>query len=424
MNDIIEILKPTIKKPIISLDYTGTQRSDDKNEIKLGSVSPLIQIGGFYFESDAITSFSLEYGSDFLPTISAVINDSTSSIETELSGIVETIDVFIRSDDEDYNSISATFLITSFDNISDNKYSMNGELFIKGINNKIIKSYSNNSFDTILDVCKELGVGFASNITTTDDNQKWLRILQGAEEFIKEVSSSSYVSENGIIDVWIDPYYSLNFFNIDESASNKKEQFDKVSEITLQKNYTSENDNQLRDFVLSNHRSKNGTVNYIETYKSSNNFGDIEKEYGLERIVKTNNIDNKNLYFEYKIQVGNVDISSEERSGNNTRSSNIGFTTRNCHLNYGHSIISNKINGESIKTKRIRITTKSINPTVYVGQYAPIIIMNNNVNMNDRKGNDDNGGINKKLSGEYIIKSIEYKYRKKTFKSIIEAYKI
>jgi hypothetical protein len=416
MDTIIEILKPTIKKPEISLPLL--ENDTESGELKAGGTSPLIQILEHAWKEDQISKFELSYGDEFLPKLEFTIKDKNDIISTNLANGLETIDVFIRSDNVEFEPIKNTFLILDSEKGSNGEYTFSCELYIKGIDDKAIKSYTGTSFDIIKGMCEELGLGFASNITTTNDEQNWLRLLQSFGDMMEEISSVAWFDEKSTINVWIDVYYCLNFFDLSKSYSMDKSEFDLVTETNLSKNYGEEKEPVVSSLLLSNHQNKNGTTNFIDSFKPIDKRGSIEKNIGFKRIIKTNDIDSGE-YFEYFIE-HEIPEKSVERTGDNIRSSFVGFTTKNTHRNYNHARIQNGINNTIYRSKGIKITQKNINTVLYNGMRIPIILVNDSANSSDMLGDSNESGMNESLSGEYIIYKMVFSYKKKTMETEIE----
>ena len=299
MDAILEILKPTIVKPEISLD--NLENDQEKEEMKAGGTSPLIQMSGHTWKDSQISKFELKYGEEFLPELEFVIKDKNEIISTDIASKIETVDVFLRSDNTEFEPIKMTFLVVEFEKLAKGEYEFTCELFVKGIDDKFIKSYDGTSFDVIKDMCKELGLGFASNITSTNDNQKWLRLIQSTSSMIAEIAESAWVDETSAIVVWVDVYYCLNFFDMQKSFSLQKDSFDKVTETNSAKDFQKEKAPVLTELVLSDHKDKSGTANFVDSYQPVDRRGSVEKAIGFERALKTNDLDG-NSYHEYSIK--------------------------------------------------------------------------------------------------------------------------
>jgi len=233
---------------------------------------------------------------------------------------------------------------------------------------------------------------------------------------MSEIALHSWNSEKGCIKIWIDPYYCLNVFDINESIKVEKEEFDKTSEVNLSKSFNDHKIPVLADMILSNHKIKVGTANYIDKYKETDKRGSIEKEIGFERLIKTHDIDN-NIYHEYVVQ---HEIESEkiERSGDNLRSTYVGFTSINTHRNYNHARVQNIINKMVYESKGLVITQNNLNAALYCGIKIPVLLINNNQNNSTMSGDQNESGMNEQISGDYIISEITFSYSKKVYSTI------
>jgi len=414
MDSIVEIVKAKIDKPEISTAYLNNESV--KDEFVAGATSPLIQMGDHYWKGEMIESFELTYGAEeFLPKVSFKIRDKSDIISTSIVNDIEVADIWIRSDNVDFKSIKATFLIIGYEQSKSGSYEFWGELFIKDMDMVATKSYTGSSFDVIKEVAKELKLGFASNILGTNDTQNWLKVHQAHVDFFEEVRRSSWADDNSTMNLWVDPWYNVNLFNIYESYKQEQSDFRKVAETNLAKNYTQEKDPLVRDFYISDHQSKIGTPNFLNAYFPMDSRGDVEKDIGYERIISVEDVDALE-YEEYLIQ-HNIDSVAITRSGNNTRSSYTGFISENTHRNNSHAKIQNGVNDAIYKSKGIRFQLKQVNPVMYAVIRVPLLIINDSMNNADFQGDEGKSLLNESLSGEYIIYKVKLSYKQREMSS-------
>ena len=87
--------------------------------------------------------------------------------------------------------------------ISGKSYTVVGTLNVNGLHVKNYKSYSQKtSYYTLQDVCKEVGLGFNSNISDTDDKMTWINVsdLKGFQGSIAKQYKLLKVPTNFLID--------------------------------------------------------------------------------------------------------------------------------------------------------------------------------------------------------------------------------
>ena len=74
------------------------------------------------------------------------------------------------------------------------------------------------SFSTIRDICKEMGLGFNSNISDTKDSMTWLQRGDNID-FIRSIIKRSYISDESYLIGYIDYYYCFNYLDIEKELS-------------------------------------------------------------------------------------------------------------------------------------------------------------------------------------------------------------
>jgi hypothetical protein len=420
MRDIIEIDPPSIK--IQPINIAKVEGNDTRlQEYMAGQTSPLVEFAGNYYSDDSLLYFKLTYGDSLLPEVRMKLADKSSNILVDESDRSSTVKVYIRSNNPDFNPIIAEFIVES-GRYSGNTYEINGTLLIPEIDDEIIRGYEGTSYDVSRKIAKELGLGFSSNVTQTQDNMKWLRLTQSAESFLDEIRQHSWRSEKSFIGVWVDPYYVLNFFDYGEANDIDPDDFPVMAEINNSVSFTNDKTEEMREFILTNHRYKTGTPNHINSYIPFDNTGLLEKVLGFERTFMTQDVDS-NDYYEYSIKQTLLE-ESLERSGKNIRTSYVGFTSENAHRNYDHAVVQNNINGEIYTARGLKLNMSPANTTVYCGMIAPIIIINTDQTNIDRKGGGEEDQYNKQLSGNYVIGELSMTYEPRLFSTDMKCFRI
>lgn len=420
MRDIIVLDNPILKLPTIEIAKVEANETRSP-EYQAGQISPLIDFGGNYYSAQGITDFKLTYGDTLLPTIKVSIFDKGDSILVDEADISDTFIVFLRSNNPDFKPIAMEFLIEDMKR-NGKQYSLTGSLFVKGIDDEIIKGYNGSSMEVCRNLAREYGLGFASNITKSDDSQKWLRTAQSFSNMLDEIELHSWANDKSAIRVWIDPYYTLNYFDFGEANDLDPDDFPMMAEVNNAINFTGDKEDEVKEFILTNHRNKNGTSSFIQGYTPINRKGSLERAIGFERVFRTEDVD-INKYFEYTSkQTILQDIA--DRSGKNSRSTYVGFTSENTHRNYNHAVVQNEINYDIYTARGLKVSLSPINPKVHTGMILPIIIINTNQNNIDLKGGAEEDQYNGQLSGNYIAGKVQFLYKKGAFLTELECFRM
>lgn len=423
MEHIIQISKPTLDKASIAIDYQDPIDTFD-DSILAGQTSPLVLFSGNYYSNGEILDFKLSYARVLLPEIKLIIYDKASNIMMDNidSTSTETFEVYMRSNAKDFEPISCTFLVTGFQRIGGNKISIRGEMFVPQLHTHKIRHYSGTSFEACHTIARDLGLGFASNVTSSNDAQNWLCLSQSSEDMLLEISAHSWIDDRSSIKVWIDPHYCLNYFDLGEAYRSDRTDFEKIGQTNKLLSTDSDKEQNLLPFVLTNHQIRVGKDTFIENYTPFDKKGELERVYGFDRVFRTEDLD-RDQYFEYTLKqvVLNETI---KRSGDNSRNSYTGYTNKNSHKNYSHSQVQNEINEAFYSAVGMKLDLSPINPAVYSGMIVPIMINNNDILNIDIKGGGEDSSYNESLSAYYVITEVSYGYKNRTFKTSLQAVKI
>lgn len=228
-DQILQLLEPKITPPSIDVLDFESKGSDSKFRdpettgyaSQLGKKAPLVKIGNTRIQPTDVLGMSV-YLDSFLPKIHISVIDQNGSLTSV--GYPRTnplLTVYVASVSKKLKSFSQTFLITSVHSIqlpNDSiRYDFQGELYVPKLNGNFIKSYANmTSAQALKKVAEELGLGFATNEDTTNDQMTWINPNLNYKSFIKHVTDHSYKNETSFFECFIDRYYVLNFINVEK----------------------------------------------------------------------------------------------------------------------------------------------------------------------------------------------------------------
>ena len=409
---------------------------------------PYVEIGSQSIESNLIISMDL-YNDQFLPRLNIKFTDSSGKFMDILFPTDNAIiKVFIQSDNDDLMPIRMDFKITKFhpnkskegDN-NDIIFELDGILDVDEIYASFFRSYDMTTYNVLKSVANECKLGFASNIVDTNDKMVWINPSLTFMEFIQEVVRFSFKSQETFLYAYVDFYYNLNYVDIEtilsEDISEQKafvgNKFTGVGESTK----------DITDLVLLNHPDKTDSNFYISTF-------DI-----LNQSTATNLNIGYMYYSSYYDTNGNTlydlildSISTTGKDGNNIvmkggigeiseivkfSSDNIyqgKVDTDNVHKYFLYANKNNERNLEFLQKVKMNITITSANFNLYRFQKVLVNLYKINDMANDEDESksepfspeqagviQDEYKLNQRLSGEWLITSINYSYSKTgTFK--------
>jgi hypothetical protein len=296
-----EIFIEDTESPESETEYAGNMRKIAlKASSRAGSAMPLVAINTLILGENEIEDFEIDL-SGKIPKLMLNFNDTLNghfNINCPIDGDV--ISVYLRPGDADNQKpIRIDFIINRIlgDPIN-RRYFIMGIMKIHKFYTETFKSFGENtSFEHLGDVCEELGLGFASNETATDDKMKRFIPAETYETFITETVSHSYKNEDSFFDWYIDPYYYLCFVNLNKQFSLE----DKIEEVNVSDAFpmsgrvnqgdNSDPDQVKGNLVLTNINNMSGKNIFIENYSFENNAGTVWTENGYKRFAQWLNIE-------------------------------------------------------------------------------------------------------------------------------------
>jgi len=294
---------------------------------------------------------------------------------------------------------------------NDKKFHFKGILDIEELHYTIFESYKKTtSYNVLLELSKKLGLGFATNITNTDDNMTWINPSNTYLEFINNITEHAYINDNTFVWSFIDFYYNLNFVDIEKELGEKPKdvQSTNLNFITDK----DEDENDLIDLYLSNSDNLSMTNKYISKFNLNNQSTKInlkekyqyssrwfnKSENTIEQFVtKENNTNDTNLV--QLITDDSISISSIEETFLGK------IDEDNVHKNYHLAKTLNKFNISKLHKVTMTITLQFVNFEIKRFQKILIELFDTNILK-------DNVGLKEKLSGYWFVTGINYNFKR------------
>jgi len=463
-----------ITKPEIILDELSTVNTSkgegDQGEQDLASNNtqknssgldqPLIKINNIFVSG--IQTFTLDL-STFLPTI--IFRFQTLDerfIYTSYPKDGDIISLYIRALGEEYKPIRMDFIVTEVistfsSNLGGNdsdgstgkyiSFTIRGETRIPKIYKHICKAINGSSYDALLQISNDLGLGFACNEKKTSDQMTWISPNLDYYSFIKNVSNASWLSDEDYFDCWIDQYYNLNFVNM-------RKQFDDKNEMeTLKLPYGVDENKSIMggtkpfegDFPLmfSNSNNFKKYPTFITAFSVEHNAGRINNDLGYFQNIqfydsKLESDKPKNKFVTYPIEsitnkrLGARATINKGRLGEDIYKEEIKKTYigtvyhENAHENIQQAMVQNILNKNDNYKMLLKIKNRAWTPFIYRGQNIVVNIVHEgsstvtadskNSFSKDPVANSMKDSESRKnnlfLSGNYVVLGIEINYRK------------
>ena len=475
-NNILAVIEPKIRPTEIKIDALGEEKPADAevNQTSvIATLKPMVLINGYQFTPQDITFFELNL-SQILPTCKLSLNDSAGKFAVgsyPRDGDFFTI-LINSKNQETFKSIHMDFDIASCDSPKDGtvgtgSFNIEGFCKIPKIYGEDCKHFENGtSLDHMKLVSADLELGLATNIDAADDSQVRIMAYEPYLDFIKTIVKESYVGEESFQKFWIDPYYYLNYVDVNALFNSPNPPIEEFAESLAsaaesmtptpdaKKDAETGNDIEV-PLLLTNHISFMGNNAFIEANEIINNSAEISAKAGYAREVTIydNNGDKKKQ--EFRIEpLGGKDLKELEEPLRGNRNDKrhldqikykyIGRQEAgddglgNVHPNAAFAQLHNTQNAMEVQKMKLKVTLNSFNPSLYKYQKIPVLMYIVNpkaIEQNERiKGDKKELGMDKDepfnlgedtqgvppegspknaldtfLSGYYIIEDIVYR---------------
>lgn len=410
---LLTITEPTIKLEEIKAPDLGQSDGGDYHSAGLGGMVPLIKINGYTFKEDDIDSFTLKLTGKYPEITGTIIDRRDVFTVAQYPRDGDVLSLRITMDySETYKDIRMDFHIlefTGFPASTDEKQQGGATYKVRAIAKlpefytDVCKSYGQgNSYDHIIKIAEDLKLGVATNVDATDDMMNRICAFQTKFELLEQTVLHSYVSDDTFQTYAIDPYYYVNFVDVQKV-------FDAEEEVEMDELITADSFRERKgdpsegaasekaQLILTNHHNMEATNTYITKFNLVNNSTRVALENGYKRTLQyydMNEEGGKLLEFDVESLVSSTIKDNEAPlKGNQTTKEDeypkeggkghvkhkfIGLqhSGDNVHLNWAYSAINNVQNMVELDKMKLIVDLKSTNPAIYRFMKIPVSIWN------------------------------------------------
>ena len=407
VNQILTTIKPTIPtRKMYVLDIDKTNQDQNADTVLAGSLAeskgaiiPMIRfVDAYTVPEDQIIEMEISQ-TGFLPQCKIVIWDKNHLFTNLYNPVFDPIvSVYVKPPHPNLKPLRNDYLITHIDSsVMDDgtkMYYIRGDLYIPRIYDNVSKSYRNmTSINCLKEVCKDLGLGYASNEENMNDTMTWINPNLSYYTFIRdEVAKRAYKNDQSFFTCFIDRYYILNFVNVEKQMAQDKD-YDKTYVVNHSiKNLTAlkssdqniKQDSVQADNILSNHPTSGGSVNSIKEYKVVSNNGDVlRRDAFRKRVYWYDSAQKKPLnFFTEPLSTTETLTGSEYQAPIPTDLATtqvkkwLGFEFGNAHKNNKFAQSINFHNMVEMDKSQLHVELNSLNPTIVRGSRVPVAIYN------------------------------------------------
>jgi len=380
--------------------------------------------GGFIIDINYLISMKLK-SVHLLPTIEIIFRDPSGFIGNQMFPDDNTILSFLkRSTNPKIEPIRLDFVISDFQT-NDSVFTLYGILNIEDRTENV--AYKGSSFNVLKNIANDMKLGFLTNINDTNDEMTWINPGNYISQFISDITLNSYNGDNSFMISFIDFFNRLNYIDIEQQLQQNT-----LDELTLWENYFDKNNNNEKTtpLLLTNHPNMILSNLYVEKYVILNNSRHVNMDIGYKsKVYFYNKTENRLINNEINILNSINDIYKNNLktldSNLNVKKYYLGkMDNDNVHLNYLIANKQNDINLKFLQKLKINIVLPLANMSIYRMQHVELIIyeletFNHDIYLDETINKTDSYKINDKLSGSWLITSINYIYIKKQMKQEI-----
>ncbi len=382
-------------------------------------ISKSDQNSGTTIEPNAISNIKL-FNNKFLPEIEMSCKDELGNLIDDFFPFdYDTIlSIFVKSTSEETMPIRMDFRVTEYNPVqssiesTEKRFSMKGILDVESLHYTIFESFpKTTSYNVLLDVAKKVGLGFATNISNTDDNMTWINPADTYLQFISDVTKRAYISDNTFVWSFVDFYYNLNFVDIEKELNESPKELQSLN-TQFVKNDKEENEDSFVYLYLTTSDNLAMTNKFIAKYNLNNQSFKTNLENGYQYSTRWFNR-SENTIEQIRTQENKIDdtnlfqlITEEPISDNNWGGAFLGkIDEDNVHKNYHLASTLNNFNISKLHKVTMTVTLQMVNFEIKRFQKIMIDFFDVNLLIDDI-------GLKVKLSGYWFVTGINYNFKR------------
>lgn len=475
-NHILAVVEPAILPTEIKMEALAEDKGDtvDKQTKAIGAFEPFILCNGIQIGPQKIESFDLELSGN-VPKCVVTFDDQGGFKTDSMPRDGDFFTILLNSKhQETFKSVHMDFDITEVSSGDvGNVGSSISQITLSGVA-KIPRLFgedcqvldADTSLNHLEKIARDLEIGLATNVDSTDDSQSRIQAYETFLDFIKSIVEDSYISDDSFAKWYIDQYYYLTYVDINAIFNTKNPKLDEVMEVLTSfatsnaQGKTAEDetdsDNVKVPLILTNHVELQGMTCYIDSHELINNSSKISLKAGNSRNIQIydNNSEKGDRFQEFTIEpltteeLGELEEPlkgnrKDERYKEQVKYKYMGRQNAgddglgNTHQNAIFTKLHRKQNQMELEKMKLRCTVQGFNPSIYKFSKVPVVIYHydgvaieaeqvadkfrEDAGLKERPfgaakpkldPNEMSQMMDKFLSGFYIVENIDYRYDK------------
>jgi predicted chitinase len=359
-----------------------------------------------------------------IPTIEVTFNDTFGLMKDKGMPLDDSrIAIFINPRTSLLKPIHIDFKIINFSH-SGQIHSLVGVIDVPQLYIKRFQTYSNlTSYKLYEKIAQDTELGFNTNLDDTDDKMVWLNPGDKIHDYMNSITKHTYKSDETYLVQFIDYYYNLNYIDVEKEMSRDIAEELGVANIGIEDVAKIEPQETLQKNYLTNAGGLENSNIYYKSYTLINNSTKLSLLKGYLTKIKFYDQKNKSLLvFDVDAITGPVDDKILLRGAQQDDSffkENIDtlyagkLDTDNVHKNYYYATIQNRINYLELSKIQMIVEMKTPNYNFYM--YQKIFC-----HVSETGPTPTRAEWNQRLSGQWLITDIAYKFIEGTFTQVIQ----
>lgn len=408
---IAQIDQPTIDLGPIAYDRQGSKNTDATAVASTVGKTVFVDYNGTQINDRDIQSMKL-YHDGIVPKIDITFRDTNGMLAKEPPRDDTRFDIFINSKSNNLKDIHLKFKIEDYNKIENGLYQFKGTIDVTPLYRMKFKVYRGTSFEVLRQICKEMGLGFNSNIDNTKDEMPWRNIGDKQFKFMEDIVKHSYISDESFMAGYIDYYYCFNYVDVEKEMvrdirndvgietggfDDPEPDNDKISKLMLTTEKGSQQSCML--FVKTGERNESTKTSIEQGYKTRTKFYDKVKKMFLVFDVDSTTSDGS------KSHILKGAAGDKEAFDNNYVTKYEGkIDTDNSHKNYNYAVTQNRINLDNMV--KVQMDIKLPNPNLNLYKYMKV----NATVIKEGATPTQPERVQWRWSGEWMISDINYSF--------------
>jgi len=413
---IAQIDKPTYFLRPIEFDTTKNQTQDGDYSKNLGFI-PFFWYMGYQINERDISSLTL-YNEGLVPKVQITFADSLGIMKKEGFPLDNTkFEIFINSGSSNLKFVHLRFKLENFQNNKRGSYTITGTLDLKDFYKPSYKSYNGTSFEVLRTISKELELGFNSNINNTTDSQKWTNTGKLPKDFINDIVSHSYISDESFLMGYIDFNYCFNYVDLEKEWRRDITKDVGIVSRGVQSSLVDQpngDEDKITTLKLTNDKSQQASNLYISKYKLNNASTKQSITKGQFSITKfydtfsksflVFDIDSLTSDGEKTVILKGTPTDTKELETNYRTQYQGRVDLENVHQNYLYAKIQNKTNFDNLARITVELELPNPNFNIYRFMKIDITFINQKVSPTAEEI------VQTRISGEWMVLEIVYSW--------------